>query len=109
MYARSAWSNAVDLLTCRVIVFPMGTEYICGPVGIGVPVQGLLLPVSYTFVFVIMSWYLLMLSSVGTVAQKTVPVRATLECHGGYTVTWADRGENQRVNNHPKYNKGDLT
>ena len=36
-------------------------------------------------------------------------VRATLECRGGYTVTWADRGENQSMNNQSKYNKGDLT
>ena len=36
-------------------------------------------------------------------------VRATLKCHGGYTVTQADRGENQSMNNQPKYNKGDLT
>ena len=36
-------------------------------------------------------------------------VRATLKRHGGYTVTWADRGENQSMNNQPKYNKGDLT
>ena len=36
-------------------------------------------------------------------------VRATLERHGGYTVTRADRGENQGMNNQPKYNKGDLT
>ena len=57
MYAHLAWSNAVDLSTCRVVVLPMGTEYICGPVGISVPVQGLLLPAS--FVFVIASWYLL--------------------------------------------------
>ena len=61
-----AWSNAVDLSTCRVVVLPMETEYICGPVGIGVPVQGLLLPASFAFIFVIASWYLLMLSSVGT-------------------------------------------
>ena len=66
MYACSAWSNAVDLLTCRVVIFPMGTEYICGPMGLGVPVQGLLLPASFVFVFVITSWYLLMLSSIGT-------------------------------------------
>ena len=43
------------------------------------------------------------------VTHSIPAVRATLERHGGYTVTWADRGENQRVNNHPKYNKGDLT
>ena len=36
-------------------------------------------------------------------------VRATLKCCGGYTVTQADRGENQSMNNWPKYNKGDLT
>ena len=65
MYARLAWSNAIDLSTCRVIIFPMGTEYICDPVGIGVPVQGLLLPAWFAFVFVIASWYLLMSSSVG--------------------------------------------
>ena len=65
MYAHLARSNAIDLLTCRVIVFPMGTEYICDPVGIGVPVQGLLLPASFAFIFVIASWYLLMSSSVG--------------------------------------------
>ena len=65
MYVCSAWSNAVNLSTCRVVVFPVGTEYICGPMGIGVPVQGLLLPASFAFVFVIMSWYLLMSSSVG--------------------------------------------
>ena len=66
MHACSAWSNANDLLTCRVIVFPMGTEYICDPVGTSVPMQGLLLPASLTFIFVIASWYLLMLSLVGT-------------------------------------------
>ena len=66
MYVRLAWSNTVDLSTCRVVILPMGTEYICGPVGIGVPVQGLLLPASFVFVFVITSWYLLMLSSIGT-------------------------------------------
>ena len=65
MYACLAWSSAVDLLTCRVIVFPMGTEYICDPVGTGVPMQGLLLPALLTFVFVIVSWYLLMSSLVG--------------------------------------------
>ena len=37
------------------------------------------------------------------------PVRATLERRGGYTVTWADGGENQSMNNQPKDNKGDLT
>ena len=66
MYVHSAWSNAVDLSTCRVVIFPMGTEYICDPVGIGVPVQGLLLPASFAFIFVMASWYLLMSSSVGT-------------------------------------------
>ena len=65
MYVHLAWSNAVDLSTCRVVVLPMGTEYICGPVGISVPVQGLLLPTSFVFVFVIASWYLLMSSSIG--------------------------------------------
>ena len=43
------------------------------------------------------------------VYTRFVPVRATLKCRGGYTVTWADRGENQSMNNQPKYNKGDLT
>ena len=66
MYARLAWSSALDLSTCRVVVFPMGTEYICGPMGTGVPVQGLLLPALLTFIFMIASWYLLMSSSVGT-------------------------------------------
>ena len=36
-------------------------------------------------------------------------VRATLKHCGGYTVTQADRGENQSMNNQSKYNKGDLT
>ena len=36
-------------------------------------------------------------------------VRATLECCGGYTVTQADREENQSMNNQPRYNKGDFT
>ena len=65
MYARLAWSSAVDLSTCRVVTFPMGTEYICDPVGTSVPVQGLLLPASLAFIFVIVSWYLLMSSLVG--------------------------------------------
>ena len=65
MYACLAWSSAVNLSTCRVIIFPMGTEYICDPVGTGVPMQGLLLPALLTFVFVIVSWYLLMSSLVG--------------------------------------------
>ena len=65
MYARLAWSSAVDLSTCKVVVFPMGTEYICDPMGTSVPVQGLLLPASLAFVFVIASWYLLMSSLVG--------------------------------------------
>ena len=65
MYARSAWSSALNLSTCRVVIFPMGAEYICDPVGTSVPVQGLLLPTSLAFVFVIASWYLLMSSSVG--------------------------------------------
>ena len=33
-------------------------------------------------------------------------VRATLECCGGCTITWADRGDNQSMNNKHKYNKG---
>ena len=41
--------------------------------------------------------------------QKKNTVRATLKHHGGYTVTQADRGENQSMNNQSKYNKGDLT
>ena len=68
MYAHLAWSSAVDLSTCRVVVFPMGTEYICDPVGTGVPMEGLLLPTSLAFIFVITSWYLLMLSLVGTLS-----------------------------------------
>ena len=35
-------------------------------------------------------------------------VKATLKHCGGCTVTQADRGENQSMNNWPKYNKGDL-
>ena len=68
MYARLAWSSAVDLSTCRVVIFFMGTEYICDPMGTGVPVQGLLLPALLTFIFVIVSCYLLMSSSVGTLS-----------------------------------------
>ena len=78
MYARSAWSNAIDLSTCRVIVLPMETKYICGPVGIDVPVQGLLLPASFVFVFVIASWYLLMSSSIGT--PSLIDCRDQCEC-----------------------------
>ena len=55
MYVHMAWSSAVNLSTCRVIVFPMGTEYICDPMGTGVPMQGLLLPTSLAFIFVITS------------------------------------------------------
>ena len=42
-------------------------------------------------------------------SSTLVIVRATLEHCGGYTVTQADRGENQSMNNQPKYNEGDLT
>ena len=34
------------------------------------------------------------------------PVRATLKHHGDCTITQADRGENQSMNNQHKYNKG---
>ena len=78
MYAHSAWSNAIDLSTCRVVVLPMETKYICGPVGIDVPVQGLLLPASFVFVFVIVSWYLLMSSSIGT--PSLIDHRDQCEC-----------------------------
>ena len=35
----------------------------------------------------------------GTGMNGGVSVRATLKHHGGYTITWADRGENQSMNN----------
>ena len=49
------------------------------------------------------------LTHAARIEEYAVCVRATLEHHGGYTVTWADRGENQSMNNQSKYNKGDLT
>ena len=49
--------------------------------------------------------HLLLLPSPHSLITANPTVRATLKCCGGYTVTQADRGENQSMNNQPKYNK----